>query len=115
MLPFYAGITAMGIELGSVWRTLAASYVLLAVVGLAVAVPSAPGFFGPYHLACRKALGLFGVPDALAVATGTLTHAVFWLTMTGMGLIVLRLRRTSFEELEEVAAESGKAPDSENR
>lgn len=115
MIPFYVGIVAVGIDLGSPWRTLAASYVVLTAVGLAVAVPSAPGFFGPYHLACKAALARFGVAEAPAVAMGTLTHLVFWVTMTAMGLLVLRMRRTSLDELEEVAADSGKAPATERR
>jgi hypothetical protein len=97
--PFWAGISALGIDLGSTSRTLAASYVTLTAVGLAVAIPSAPGFFGPYHLACRAALSRFGVADATAVAMGTVTHAVFWVTVTALGLAVLRLRRTSLEDL----------------
>lgn len=103
VLPFWAAIVALDIDLGSLGRTLAASYVLLTAVGIAVAVPSAPGFFGPYHLACRAALARFGVPESAALAMGTLTHAVFWVTVTLLGLAVLRLRRTAFAELEEHA------------
>ena len=70
-------------------------------VGVAVALPSAPGFFGPYHLACRAALTRFGVAETQAVAVGTLVHAIFWITVTAMGLLVLRSRGSSLEELEE--------------
>jgi hypothetical protein len=101
VLPFWAAIEALDIDLGSTSRTLAASYVLLTAVGIAVAVPSAPGFFGPYHLACRAALGRFGVPESAALAMGTLTHAVFWVTVTALGLLVLRVRHTPLAELEE--------------
>jgi len=101
MVPFWVAIVALDIDLGSLGRTLAASYVLLTAVGIAVAVPSAPGFFGPYHLACRAALTRFGVPEAQALALGTLVHAIFWLSVTALGLAVLRLRRTSLHELEE--------------
>ncbi len=101
VIPFYVGLVAMDVDLGSASRTLAASFVLLTAVGIAVAIPSAPGFFGPYHLACRAALALFGVGESTAVAVGTLTHAVFWVTMTLLGLAVLRGRRTSLHDLEE--------------
>jgi len=101
VVPFWIGLRALGIDLGSPATNLAASYVLLTAVGIAVALPSVPGFFGPYHFACRAALGLYGVEQSLAVAMGTLTHAVFWVTMTGTGLAVLRLRRTPLHELEE--------------
>jgi uncharacterized protein (TIRG00374 family) len=101
VIPFWVGIVALGIDLGSIQRELAASYVLLTVVGIAVAIPSAPGFFGPYHLACRAALSRFGVPDAQALALGTLVHGVFWVTITLLGLIVLRVSHQSLQELDE--------------
>lgn len=101
MVPFWVAIIALDIDLGSFGRTLMASYVLLTAVGIAVAIPSAPGFFGPYHLACRAALTRFGVPETQALALGTLVHAIFWVSVTALGLVVLRLRRTSLHELEE--------------
>lgn len=110
LIPFLVGIWALGIDLGSPTRTLAAGFVTLTAVGLAVAVPSAPGFFGPYHLACREALGLFGVDKDAALAMGTLVHAVFWLTMVLAGLAVLRLRRTSLTELEQHGSLDDLAP-----
>jgi uncharacterized membrane protein YbhN (UPF0104 family) len=75
----------------------------LAAVGIAVALPSAPGFFGLYHSACRLVLERFGIPAEMAVALGTLLHAVFWLTLTGLGLLVIRSRRTSLGEIDEAA------------
>jgi uncharacterized protein (TIRG00374 family) len=104
MLPFVAGFLALGIDLGSTARTLTAAYVTLVAVGVAVAIPSAPGFFGPYHLACREALSRFGVAEELALALGTLAHAAYWLTSTGLGLAALRLRATRLSELSQAAA-----------
>lgn len=104
-LPFVVGFAALGIEFESVWETFFASYMTLVAVGVAVALPSAPGFFGPYHLACRAALSRFGVSEEMALALGTLAHAVFWLTSTLLGLLALRLRATPLHELGEVAAE----------
>lgn len=56
LVPFLVGIWALDVDLGSPGRAVVASYVMLVMVGLFVAVPSAPGFFGPYHYACRLAL-----------------------------------------------------------
>ena len=81
--PFLVAIRALGIDLGSFERTLSAAFVTLTAVGIAVALPSAPGFLGPYHLAAREALRRFGVTEELALALGALSHAVFWLTTTG--------------------------------
>jgi hypothetical protein len=97
--PFLVAMAALGIDLGSIERQVYAAFVTLTAVGLAVALPSAPGFFGPYHLAAREALRRFGVTEELALALGTLSHAVFWVTTTGIGLAVLRTRGTRLDEL----------------
>jgi hypothetical protein len=102
-LPILAGMWALGIDLGPPLRELYAAWITLAVIGVAVALPSAPGFFGTYHLACKFALERFGVPPETAVAMGTLIHAVFWVSLTLLGLGVLRARRTSLGEVDEAA------------
>ncbi len=115
-IPFVVGLLALGIDLGSPERLLAASYVTLVAVGVAVAVPSAPGFFGPFHWACREALTRFGVSPELAVAVGTLVHAVFWVTVTTMGLVVLWSHSTRLEDLSGAASDApGKDPSAHRR
>lgn len=108
-IPFLAGFWALGIEFASPGEMLLAAWLTLAAVGLAVALPSAPGFFGPYHFACKEALERFGVPPETAVALGTLAHSVFWVTLTALGLLVLRVRRTSLGEIDEATAPAGGA------
>jgi len=105
VIPFGATLYALHIDLGSHGRMLLASFALLMWVGAAVAIPSAPGFFGPYHAACWVALKPFGVPKEMAIALGTLAHGVFWLTTTAAGLLVLRTRKTALPDLEDVASE----------
>jgi hypothetical protein len=104
-IPMIAGFLSLGIDFGSAWETLVASWMTLAAVGIAVALPSAPGFFGLYHSACRLVLERFGMTPEVAVAVGTLLHAVFWVTLTALGFAVLRLRRTPLEELDRAAEE----------
>lgn len=103
MIPFAASIEAIGIDLGSPVRLVEAAYATLVAVGLAVSLPSAPGFFGLYHTACRLALDLFGVPHDQAVALGTVSHLTFWVSLTALGLGALRFGRTSFGDMEEAA------------
>ena len=55
-IPMLAGFWALGIDFGSPFETLVAAWITLAAVGMAVAIPSAPGFFGTYHAACKLAL-----------------------------------------------------------
>jgi uncharacterized protein (TIRG00374 family) len=98
-IPMLAGFWAVGIDMGTPFETLVAAWITLAAVGMAVAIPSAPGFFGTYHAACKLALEPFGVDPETAVALGTLLHAMFWVTLTLLGLLVLRSRSTSLGEL----------------
>ena len=110
VVPFVIGLYAMGIDLGSFTRNLEAAYTMLAFVGLAVALPSVPGFFGLYHGACTMALAVFGVPKDESVALGTVLHLTFWSSVTLLGLAVLRFGRTSLGTLE-AAVDSGAADD----
>jgi hypothetical protein len=103
--PFTASLWALDVDLGSPSRTVAASYSMLMWIGVAVAIPSAPGFFGPYHAAFWIALRPFGVSKELALALGTLTHAVFWVTTTVTGLLVMRSRHTTLTEIDQVELE----------
>jgi len=97
------GFLALDIDLGSALEMIEASWVTQAAVGVAVALPSAPGFFGLFHLACKIALLRFGVAPGMAVAAGTLIHAMMWVTLTGLGLLVLRARHTSLWEVDDAA------------
>jgi hypothetical protein len=99
-LPILAAIWAVGLDLGGPVRTLAAGWMTLAALGAAVALPAAPGFFGLYHSACKVALQQFGASAESALAIGTLAHAVFWITLTGLGALVLRTRHTHLSDLE---------------
>ncbi|MCP5057953.1 MAG: flippase-like domain-containing protein [bacterium] len=98
IIPYYAALRAFGIDLGGLWPDLQASWTLMVWVGAAVALPSAPGFAGTYHAACRAALVPLGVSEELALALGTLAHALFWVSLTALGLAVLRFRGTRLDE-----------------
>jgi uncharacterized membrane protein YbhN (UPF0104 family) len=76
-----------------------ASYIALGAVGVAVAIPSAPGFFGTYQLAFKTVLEQFGVESATALAMGLLVWFAFWSTLTAGGLLVMRAGGTRFSDL----------------
>jgi hypothetical protein len=99
-IPILAGFRSLGLAFPSAQAELAAGWVTLGALALAVALPSAPGFFGVYHSACRLALERFGFPAETAVAAGTLLHAVFWLTTSGLGLLALRGAGTRLGDLD---------------
>ena len=106
-LPMLAGFWALDVRFDSALESLLASWMLLVAVGIAVTLPSAPGFFGVYHSACRLVLERFGMAPEMSLALGTLLHAVFWVTLTALGFAVLRARRTRFEDLDRAAAAPG--------
>jgi hypothetical protein len=101
--PFLAAFAALGVDFGGLGRTVAAGWMTLAAVGIAVALPSAPGFFGLYHSACRLVLERFGVSAETSVAVGTLSHAVFWLTFIAFGAAALRGRSASLGALDRIS------------
>ncbi len=117
VVPFWAAFLALSIDLGGPAGELRAALITLVWVGAAVALPSAPGFFGTYHAACVVALTPLGVSREQALAVGTLAHAVFWLGTTAFGLVALRLggRRLAealagAEQVEAPGAGAGAAP-----
>ena len=99
-LPILAAIWAVGLDMGGPVRTLAACWMTLAALGAAVALPSAPGFFGLYQAACRLALEQFGATAESALAVGLLANTVFWVTLTGLGAIALRTRHAHLRDLQ---------------
>jgi uncharacterized membrane protein YbhN (UPF0104 family) len=107
VIPFWAAIAALGIDLGGPLASLRGAVLVLVYVAAAIALPAAPGFFGPYHAACRLALTPLGVPKELALALGTLSHAVFWMGMTALGLAALR---GGTQRLREAVSEAERSP-----
>ncbi len=97
-IPFAATMLSLGVDVGGPFSLAQASLTVLVCVGAAVALPSAPGFVGLYHTAARFALQPFGVGPEAALAVGTLAHGVFWITITGLGLLMLRQRGGSLKE-----------------
>ncbi len=83
-LPFALGLFAFGVEMppAQFFMSVMTAHVFTA---LAVAAPSAPGFIGVYHFACREALALFGVSSTVAVGFGTVVHMSYWLPITLVG------------------------------
>ncbi len=81
-LSFWLGFKAFGIDVG-----FAAAVFTEAVVGFAVAIPAAPGFFGTFQLGADLALsGVYGVaePSALAFAFGYHLGGFFPITIIGL-------------------------------
>ncbi len=59
---------------------------LQSIIGLAVAIPSSPGFFGPFEAAARVGLGLWGVPASQAISFAIGFHIAGFLPVTLIGM-----------------------------
>jgi len=110
--PFLLGLFAFGIELPP-RQLLLATFTTNVFVALAVAAPSAPGFFGVFHFACREALGLFGVSRPVAVAYGTVVHLSYWIPVTLIGSVIAAQSGARLGEL--IGPRLGKAPSEPHR
>lgn len=72
---------------------------LQSFVSIAVAIPSAPGFFGPFEAAARYGLALWGVDEARAVSFAIGLHVGGWLSVTLLGLWYVWTLGLSWKEL----------------
>jgi uncharacterized protein (TIRG00374 family) len=84
---------------------LAASWVVLAFLGLGVSLPSSPGFVGVVQAATVLALALFAVPRTEALSFSLLMHAAQFFPVTAIGLLCLVLEQVSFTEAVRAAAQ----------
>jgi uncharacterized protein (TIRG00374 family) len=64
------------------------SLILLVITCVAVIVPSSPGYIGPYHYLCQVTLAMFSVPAGPALSYATVVHAVTFLPVLLVGLVL---------------------------
>jgi uncharacterized membrane protein YbhN (UPF0104 family) len=72
---------AFGIEVP--WTT---AFLLQGLIGFGVAIPSSPGFFGPFEAVTRATLALFGVAGGRAVSYAVAYHLGTFVPITLLGL-----------------------------
>lgn len=105
-LAFLVGMAAFGIEspgyLGALF--------LQSVIGFAVAIPSSPGFFGPFEAGARLGLVPFGVEPSQAVSFAVAFHIGSFLPVTVLGVYYVGRLGLSWREVEhseEIVEETG--------
>ena len=81
----------------------AASWTVLAFLGLGVSLPSSPGYVGVLQAATVLALALFAVPRTEALAFSLLIHAAQFLPITIYGLVLLLVEHVSLTEVTHTA------------
>jgi glycosyltransferase 2 family protein len=85
---------------------LAASWTVLAFLGLGVSLPSSPGYIGVVQAATVLALALFSVPRTEALSFSILIHASQLFPVTLYGLVLLLVEHVSLAEATKAAVPS---------
>lgn len=103
-LSYWLAVRSFGIDqvsfLGAVF--------LQSLVSFGVAIPSSPGFFGPFEAVAKLALGLWGVPAGQAVSFAIGFHIGGFIPVTVIGLWYvwrMNLRWSEVEKSEETVEE----------
>lgn len=76
-----------------------AAFLLLAVIAVALVLPSAPGYVGTFQVGTVAGLALFAVPEATALSLSILYHAVNYIPITAIGLVYLGSMNLTLGEL----------------
>ncbi len=83
-----------------------AALIVFIFIGFGTALPNAPGMVGPFQAACIMALGIFGVPQADALAYGLVLNAIQVLTIVAQGAIALPLTGVSAGDFRRVTEDA---------
>lgn len=79
---FWLAFLAVGID-----APLTAALLVQGVIAIGVALPSAPGFFGPFEVAAVASLALYAVPRDLAVSWALGYHLLTYVPITLIGIV----------------------------
>jgi uncharacterized membrane protein YbhN (UPF0104 family) len=77
----------------------AAAFVVMIILIIGIAIPTAPGFIGNWHYFCILGLGLFGIPKTDALSFAIVYHALSMGIVIVLGLIFLPFNRFSLADL----------------
>ncbi|MDD5722321.1 MAG: lysylphosphatidylglycerol synthase transmembrane domain-containing protein [Syntrophales bacterium] len=76
-----------------------AAVVLMVIIILGIAIPTAPGFVGNWHFFCVLGLGLFGIHKTDALTYAIVLHFLSIGTITILGLVFLPFNRFSLSDI----------------
>jgi uncharacterized protein (TIRG00374 family) len=94
VVAIYLLFLAFGLHL-----PVAAAFVLMIILIIGIAIPTAPGFIGNWHYFCILGLGLFGIPKTDALTFAIIYHALSIGIVILLGLIFLPFNRFSVADL----------------
>jgi glycosyltransferase 2 family protein len=93
-MSFWIAFRAVGIE-----GTVSSALFLQSILAMAVAIPSAPGFFGLFEAATKVALGVYGIDDTMAVSYALGYHLLSFIPITLIGFWYLGRMGLHLKEL----------------
>jgi len=96
-LSFVVCFRAFGLHVPSL-----GAFVLQGLIGFGVALPSSPGFFGPFEAVTRVTLGFYGIAADQAVSYAVAYHLGGFLPITVLGLHSLSRSHLRLGELRQV-------------
>ncbi|HUI25289.1 MAG TPA: lysylphosphatidylglycerol synthase transmembrane domain-containing protein [Candidatus Kryptonia bacterium] len=79
------------------------SMAVTAIVAIAVAAPSAPGFVGAFQVGCVLGLAIFGVSESQAIAYSIVAHLTQFVGVVAAGLYSLWRENMSLRDVEAVS------------
>ncbi len=100
---------------GSYWLALVAfdipvpwtaALLLQSLIAFGVAIPSSPGFFGPFEAVTRAVLAVYGVPAAQAVSYAVAYHLAVFVPISVLGLWSLSRAHWHLADLREGESDS---------
>ena len=94
-VAFYTGFLAFHLDS----LPFGSALLLQGIVAIGVAIPSVPGFFGPFEYASWVGLGLYGVAKTGAVSFAVGIHLGWFLPITVIGLWTLARAKLSLGDL----------------
>ncbi|WP_083886967.1 lysylphosphatidylglycerol synthase transmembrane domain-containing protein [Nodosilinea nodulosa] len=76
-ITYWAVLKALNIDIVGVWG----AFFTQSATALAIALPSSPGYIGPFEAGLRYALGLYGVPVDQVVAYAVIMRFLMYITV----------------------------------
>ncbi|PKN67804.1 MAG: hypothetical protein CVU52_10340 [Deltaproteobacteria bacterium HGW-Deltaproteobacteria-10] len=94
VLAIYVLLTAFGFTL-----PVMASFMVMIILIVGIAIPTAPGFIGSWHYSCILALGLFGIAKPEALSFAVVYHFLSMIIVVVLGVIFLPFNKFSVSDI----------------
>jgi uncharacterized protein (TIRG00374 family) len=96
VLAIYLLLSAFGFTLPAM-----AAFMVMIILIVGIAVPTAPGFIGSWHFSCILALGLFGIAKTEALSFAVVYHFLSIVIVVALGVIFLPFNKFSVSDMKQ--------------